>query len=112
VPLGPLGTPLVVLLLTLLVPVAFRYGWPARIGRPALFLAITLTLALVVAGCALSWYLQPLAGMGVAGSSAGGTDNGNVLFEAQMRTRFFTAAIFAVLAQYWLCRGTQFLLGR
>ena len=110
-PLGPIGTPAAILLLTLMVPVAFRYLWPGGVARPSLFLVLTLALALVVAAIAIFWYLQALVGVGISGPSARTSDS-SALFEARMSTRFLTAAICAVLAQYWLCRGTQFFLGR
>jgi hypothetical protein len=110
-PLGPIGTPAAILLLTLMVPVAFRYAWPGGVARPSIFLVVTLTLALIVAAIVIFWFLQALAGVGIAGRPAGTADS-SALFEARLRNRFFTAAIFAALAQYWLCRATQFLLGR
>jgi hypothetical protein len=109
--LGPIGTPAAILLLTLVVPIAFRYGWPGGVARPAIFLVVTLTLALIVSAIAIFWFLQALANVGIAAPSAA-TAARSALFEATLRNRFFTAAICAVLAQYWLCRATQFFLGR
>lgn len=110
-PLGPVGTPAAILLVTLLVPVAFRYAWPGGVARPSLFLVVTLTLALVVAAIAISWFLQAMVGVGISVPSSG-TAESSPRFETQLRTRFFMAAIGAVLAQYWLCRATQLFLGR
>jgi len=110
-PFGVVGTPLVILLLTLVVSIAFRYAWPGGVARPSLFLVIALTLALIVAAFAIFWFLQPLAGVGVSAPTPGTTDR-SAVFEARLRNRFFTAAICAVLAQYWLCRATQFFLTR
>jgi hypothetical protein len=110
-PFGAIGTPAAILLVTLVVPVAFRYVWPGGIARPSLFLVVTLTLALIVAAFAIFWYFQALLGVGFSTPSSA-TANGSALFETQLRNRFFTAAICAVLAQYWLCRATQFFLGR
>jgi hypothetical protein len=107
-PLGPVGTAAAILLLTLLAPVAFRYAWPGGVARPSLFLVVTLTLALIVAAIAVSWFLHALVGVGISG----GTADSTARFETQLRNRFFSAAIGAVLAQYWLCRATQFFLGR
>lgn len=108
-PLGPIGTPLAILLMTFVVPVAFRYAWPGGVSRPALFLVVTLTLALFVAALSVFWFLQPLLGAGIASPTAGTTEQGSLL-EVRLRNRLFTAAICAVLAQYWLCRATQFFL--
>jgi len=102
---------LAILLLTLAVPFAFRSLWPGGVARPPLFLVVTLTLALIVAAIAISWFAQILTGIGIAGPSANSL-GGGALFEARMRNRFFSAAVCAVVAQYWCCRGTQFFLGR
>ena len=103
--------PAAILLLTLLVPIAFRYGWPDRIARPTMFLLVMLTVALVVAAAAIYWFLQPLNGVGIAGTSIRPADQ-STGFEAVLRKRFFTAAICALLAQYWLCRAMQFFVTR
>lgn len=111
--MGPLALVeiLAILLLTLAVPFAFRYLWPGGVARPPLFLVVTVTLALVVAAIAISWFAQLLTGVGIAGPSANTTEGG-ALFEARLRHRFFSASVCAVVAQYWFCRGTQFFLGR
>jgi hypothetical protein len=107
----PLVGILAILVLTLAIPLAFRYLWPGGVARPPLFLVVTLTLALVVAAIAISWFSQILVGIGIAGPSTTTADSG-ALFEARLRNRFFTASVCAVVAQYWLCRATQFFLGR
>jgi uncharacterized membrane protein len=109
-PLALVGV-LAILVLTLAVPFAFRSLWPGGVARPPLFLVVTLTLALVVAAIAISWFSQILVGIGIAGPSTNTLDN-SALFEARLRNRFFTAAVCAVVGQYWLCRATQFFLGR
>ncbi len=108
-PLGPIGTPAAILLLTLLVPIAFRYGWPGGIARPTPFLVVTLILALGVAAIAIFWFLQALVGVGVTGPSSRPVDR-SPAFEAALRNSFITAAICAVRAQYCLCRAMQFFL--
>jgi hypothetical protein len=97
--------------LTLAIPFAFRYLWPGGVARPQLFLVVTLTLALVVAAIAISWFSQILVGIGIAGPSTHPLDS-SALFEGRLRNRFLTASVCAVVAQYWLCRATQFFLGR
>jgi hypothetical protein len=99
------------LLLTLVVPLAFRRLWPGGVARPRLFLLVTLLLGFVVAGVAIIWFSQIFVGIGISGASAR-TEAINARSEALVRNRFFTASVCAVLAQYWLCRGTQFFLGR
>ena len=73
--MGPLALVeiLAILSLTLAVPFAFRYLWPGGVARPPLFLVVTLTLALVVAAIAISWFAQLLTGVGIAGPSANTT---------------------------------------
>ena len=100
-----------IFVLTLAVPLAFRSLWPGGVARPPLFLVITLTLALVVAAIAISWFSQILVGIGIARPSTSTLDS-SALFEARLRNRFFAASVCAVVAQYWLCRATQFFLGR
>jgi uncharacterized membrane protein len=100
-----------ILVLTLAVPFAFRAFWPGGVARPSLFLLVTLTLALIVAAFAISWFSQILVGIGIAHPSTSTLDN-SALFEARLRNRFFAASVCAVVAQYWLCRATQFFLGR
>jgi hypothetical protein len=109
-PLALLGMP-AILVLTLGVTFAFRYLWPGGVARPRLFLVVTLTLALIVAAVAISWFAQILVGIGIARTSAR-TAASSALFDARLLSRFFTASLCAVLAQYWLCRGTQFFLGK
>jgi hypothetical protein len=109
-PLALVGIP-AILVLTLVVPFAFRYLWPGGVARPRLFLVVTLTLALIVAAVAIAWFAQILVGIGIARPSARTADS-NALFEARLRNRFFTASVAAVLAQYWLCRATRYFLGR
>jgi len=106
-----LVAPPAILVSTLLVPLAFRRLWPGGDARPRLFLIVTLTLALAVAAVAAVWFAQVLVGIGIAGGS-GRTADSSPLFAAELRTRFLTAAVCAVLAQYWVCRGTQYFLGR
>ena len=100
-----------ILALTLLVPFAFRRLWPGGVARPRLFLVVTLTLALVVAAVAITWFTQLLVGIGIAGGPAG-TSDATALFDAQLRHRLLAAAVSAVLAQYWICRGAQYFLGK
>ena len=101
-PLPLLGMP-AILVLTLGVTFAFRYLWPGGVARPRLFLVVTLTLALIVAAVAITWFSQILVGIGIAGAS-GTTADSSALFDARLRNRFLVASLGAVLAQYWLCR--------
>lgn len=110
-PLGVVGTPAAILVLTLLVPFAYCYTWPGGLARPSIFLVVTLTLALIVAAISIFWFPQALVGVGISGASAS-TDAGSALFEARLRTRFIIAALVTVLVQYLICRATQTLLGR
>jgi hypothetical protein len=52
-----------------------------------------------------------MVGIGIARPSTSTLDS-SALFEARLRNRFFAASVCAVVAQYWLCRATQFFLGR
>lgn len=102
-PLGVVGTPAAILMVTLLVPFLYRYVWPRAVTRRSRFFAISLTLGLVVAAVAIFWFLLALNGAGIAT----GSTNPSGPFEAQLRTRFLTAAMSAFSVQYVLCRITQ-----
>jgi hypothetical protein len=111
-PPGLVAAPLAIIALTLLVPFAFRYLWPGGVARPPIFLAVTLTLALIVAAISVFWFLQALVGVGISGAAPASTFTTNATFEAALRTRLISSAIAAVVVEYWLCRATQFFLGK
>jgi hypothetical protein len=100
------AAPIVILVLVLGVPTAYRYLWPITIRRPRLFLIITLTSGLVIAAVAICWVLNILVGIGIAGAS-GATDASHGAFEAVLRNRLLVASVFAVLVEYLVCRITQ-----
>jgi hypothetical protein len=106
-----LAAPIVILGLVMTVPVAYRYLWPIKLERPRLFLVITLTTGLIVAGVATVWFFSAFAGVGMTGASAR-TAASNVAFESVLRNRLLVAAVFAALVEYLLCRITQTLMGR
>ena len=103
------AAPVVILVLVLAVPVAYRYFWPIRIDRPRLFLAITLAMGLVIAAVAISWFFSVPAGAGVTGASPQ-TAASNPAFESVLRNRLLVAAVFAVVIEYLLCRITQTIM--
>ena len=105
-----LAAPLVILLLVLAVPIAYRYLWPITIKRPRLFLAITVAIGLVIAGAAIFWVFSILTGIGVAGASPQTTASGAAL-DAVLRNRLLVAAVFTVVLEYLLCRITQTIMG-
>ncbi len=105
-----LAAPVAILLLVLSVPVAYRYLWPVTVKHPRLFLAITLATGFVIAAVSIAWALGALAGVGIAGASAG-TAASQAAFEAVMRNRLKVAAVFAVVIEYLLCRITQTMMG-
>lgn len=100
-----------ILALTLVVPFAFRRLWPGGVARPRLFLRVTLVLGVIVAGVAIVWFAQILAGIRISGASPRSAEI-HARAEAVIRNRFLTASICAALVQYWLCRGTQSILSR
>jgi hypothetical protein len=100
------AAPIVILVLVLAVPVAYRYLWPIKIDRPRLFLAITLAMGLVIAGAAIYWFFSVLMGTGVADASSQ-TAASNAALESILRKRLLVAAVFAALIEYLLCRITQ-----
>jgi hypothetical protein len=104
-----IAAPVVILVLVLAVPVAYRYLWPIKINRPQLFLVITLAMGLVIAGVAIFWFLSVLAGVGITGASS--QTASNAAFESVLRNRLLVAAVFAVLVEYLLCRITQTVMG-
>jgi hypothetical protein len=103
------AAPIVILVLVLGVPLAYRYLWPITIKRPKLFLIITLTSALVIAAVAIFWVLDVLVGIGIAGASRATdtTDASHAAFETVLRNRLLVASVFAVLVEYLVCRITQ-----
>ena len=105
-----LVAPMVILGLVMIVPIAYRYLWPIKLERPRLFLAITLTLGLIVAGVATFWFFSAFAGVGIAGASAR-TAASSAAFESVLRHRLLVAAVLAALVEYLLCRITQTLMG-
>jgi hypothetical protein len=100
------AAPIVILVLVLAVPVAYRYLWPIRIDRPRLFLVITLAMGLVIAGAAIYWFFTVLMGTGVT-DAASQTTASNAALESILRKRLLVAAVFAALIEYLLCRITQ-----
>ena len=105
-----LAVPLIILVLVLAVPIAYRYLWPITIKRPRLFLAITLAMGLVIAGAAIFWVFSVLTGIGVAGASPQ-TAAASAAVESVLRNRLLVAAVFAVVLEYLLCRITQTIMG-
>lgn len=95
-----------ILVLVLGIPIAYRYLWPITIKRPRLFLIITLTMGLVIAGVAIFWVLNVFVGIGLAGASRA-ADTSHAAFEAVLRNRLLVATAFAVLVEYLVCRITQ-----
>jgi hypothetical protein len=102
--------PIVILGLVMTVPIAYRYLWPIKLERPRLFLAITLTLGLIVAGVATFWFFSAFVGVGIAGASAR-TAASSAALESVLRNRLLVAAVLAALVEYLLCRITQTLMG-
>jgi hypothetical protein len=103
------AAPIVILGLVLAVPIAYRYLWPIKIRRPKLFLVITLTMGLVVAGVAIFWFFSVLMGIGITGASPRAAAP-NAAFEFVLRNRLLVAAVFAALIEYLLCRITQTIM--
>jgi hypothetical protein len=103
------AAPILILVLVLAVPIAYRYFWPIKVKRPRLFLRITLATGLVVAGVAIYWFLGALIGVGVTRASPQ-TAAANAAFESVLRNRLLVAAVFAVLTEYLLCRITQTIM--
>src|SRR5215831_5964958 len=95
------AAPIVILVLVLAVPIAYRYLWPITIKRPKLFLAITLTIGLVIGSVAIFWFLSVPSGIGTASRATGASHEA---FEAVLRNRLLVAAVFAVLVEYLVCR--------
>jgi len=102
---------LVILVLTLLIPFAYIYAWPRGVTRRALFLVVTLTLALIVAAALVFWFLDAVVGVGIAGQS-GGLAGDIAVIKARIRTRFVTASFVGVLVEYLICHATQHSLKR
>ncbi len=101
--------PNLILVLVLAVPIAYRHLWPVKLKRPRLFLMITLTMAVVIAAVATSWFFGPLISLGISGHSVRVAVSSPSL-EAVLRNRLLVAAVFAVLVEYLLCRITQTLM--
>ena len=104
------AAPVVILVLVLAVPVAYRYLWPIKIDRPKLFLVITLAMGLVIAAAAIYWFFIVLLGIGVTDASSQ-TAAAHAAFESILRKRLLVATVFAVLTEYLLCRITQTVIG-
>jgi hypothetical protein len=103
------AAPIGILALVFAVPIAYRYLWPLSIKRPKLFLRITLTIGVALAVVAISWVLNVLVGVGIAGASRA-TGASNAAFEVVLWNRFLVAAVFAVLVEYLICRITQTIM--
>jgi hypothetical protein len=101
--------PIVILVLVLAVPIAYRHLWPITVKRPKLFMVITLTIGLAIAAVAIFWFLNLPVGLGLAGGSRA-TDASHPAFEAMLRNRLLVASVFAVLVEYLLCRITQTII--
>ena len=97
---------LVILVLVLAVPIAYRYLWPITIKRPKPFLLITLTIGFVIAVVAIFWLLNVPVSIGISDASRA-TDASHAAREAVLRNRLLVAAVFAVLVEYLVCRITQ-----
>lgn len=104
------AAPILILVLVLAVPIAYRYFWPIKVKRPRLFLRITLATGLVVAGVAIYWFLGALIGIGVTRAAPPQTAAANAAFEAVLRNRLLVGAVFGVLTEYLLCRITQTIM--
>jgi len=100
------AAPIVIAVLVLAVPIAYRYLWPIKLKRPKLFLGITLAMGLVIAGIAIFWFFSVFTGVGIAGASPRAAAP-NATFESVVRNRLLVAAVFAALVEYLLCRITQ-----
>jgi hypothetical protein len=105
-----LAAPIVILVMVLAVPIAYRYLWPVTVKRPGLFLAITLATGLVIAAVSIAWVFSVLVSGGITGASAGAAAS-QAAFETVMRNRLMVAAVFAVVIEYLLCRITQTIMG-
>ena len=104
-----LAAPFIILTLVLCVPIAYRYLWPVKVGRPKLFLMIMLTTGLVVAGIAIFWFFSVLNGAGVASRSP--TAASSAAFESVLRNRLLVAAVLGAVVEYLLCRITHTIMG-
>ena len=104
------AAPVVILVLVLAVPIAYRYLWPIAIKRPKHLLVITLAIGLVIAGVAIFWFFSALTGIGASGASTQ-TAAASAAFESVLRNRLLVATVFAVLVEYLLCRITQTVIG-
>ena len=101
--------PIVIVALVLCVPIAYRYLWPVKVGRPGLFLIITLTTGLVVAAAAIFWFFSVLTATGLAARSP--TAASSTALESVLRNRLLVAAVLAALVEYLLCRITHTIMG-
>ena len=101
------AAPIVILVLVLAVPIAYRYLWPITIKRPQLFLAITLTIGFVIGSVAIFWFLNLPLGIGTASRA---TDTSHEILEAVLRNRLLVAAVFSALVEYLVCRITQTIM--
>jgi len=103
------AAPLLILVVVLAVPIAYRYWWPVKIKRPRLFLVITLAMGLLITAVAVAWFSSVLAGSGIAGASPAGAA-GSKAIESVLWNRFLVAAVFATVVEYLLCRITQTIM--
>jgi hypothetical protein len=101
--------PIVILVLVLAVPIAYRHLWPITIKRPRLFLLVTLTIGAVIAAVAIFWFLNLPVGIAITSGSRA-TDASHAAFEAVLRNRLLVASVFAVLVEYLVCRITQTIM--
>jgi hypothetical protein len=104
-----IAAPIIILAFVLCVPIAYRYLWPVKVKRPALFLAITLALGVIVAGVAIFWFFSVLVGIGIGGASAR-TAAADAAFQSVIRNRLLVSAVLAALIEYLLCRITQTIM--
>jgi len=103
--------PPVILVSTLAVPFVYRFLWPGGVTRSSLFFIVSLTVALIVAAIAISWFAQVLIAIGIAKPSPA-TAVASARFEASLRMRLAVALSFSILAQCGVCYLTQTLLRR
>jgi len=101
--------PIVILVLVLAVPIAYRHLWPITIKRPKLFLVITVTSGLVISAVAIFWLLNLPVGIGITSASRA-TDASQTALEAVLRNRLLVASVFAVVVEYLVCRITQTIM--
>ena len=103
--------PLVFIALALAIPILYRRLFPLKPKRPRLFLGITVVASFVVAAITFVWFVQILAGIGIAQATPAQAAHSQAALEAALHKRFLTAVSFTVLGTYLVCRITHVFLG-